>query len=50
MKRDWNGYLVALGNAVTTHLNFWDLWNAFVVERVRVALVGCFHVERATSL
>jgi hypothetical protein len=44
-----SGYLTALGNTITTHLNS-DLWKVFTVEREKVALVGCFHVERETSV
>jgi hypothetical protein len=36
-----SGYLTAMGNVVTTHLNY-DLWKVFTVETATVALFGCF--------
>jgi hypothetical protein len=44
-----SGYLIALDNTITTHMNS-DLWKVFIVERGKVAFFGCFHVERATSI
>jgi hypothetical protein len=44
-----SGYLTTLGNTITTHLNS-NLWKVFTVERGKVALAGCFHVERETSI
>jgi hypothetical protein len=44
-----SGYLTALSDTITTHLNS-ELWKVFTVERKKVTLVGYFHVEGETSV